>query len=573
MTVPSRSGRMPRMLLTLTTTARPATDLGFLLHKHPDRAQRFDTAAGSAHVFYPEASEERCTAALLLDVDPVGLVRGKGGSGKGAGPGAGTGRRGPEAHYVDDRPYAASSLLAVAMAAVFATAMTGTCKARPQLAATPIPLEVRVPALPCRRGGAALAERMFTPLGWQVNAAAVPLDPLFPDWGLAPHHDVTLTGTARLADALTQLYILLPVLDDAKHYYVGRDEIDKLVREGATWLPRHPERRLIASRYLAGRAGLASDALARLGAVEDIPDEGVSTGFEPDQVATGTDADAETYSDAETGTEAEAGTGTGTGTASGPEVDGVSLANADAAGEAGENSAESAQTASARPVGSPPAGTALGAAEATGAAAPRQLSLAALRRQAVLDVLRTAGARTVADLGCGDGKLVGDLLADPRFAEVVAVDVSHRALELAARRLRVERLPERTRARLRLVASSLTYRDGRIAGLDAAVLSEVVEHLDPPRLPALAAAVLGEARPRVVVITTPNVEYNVRYDGLAPGALRHRDHRFEWTRNEFAGWVSGLVARYPYTARLGGVGAADPELGAPTQLAVLERIG
>ncbi|OHV32591.1 MULTISPECIES: 3' terminal RNA ribose 2'-O-methyltransferase Hen1 [Pseudofrankia] len=517
------------MLLTLTTTARPATDLGFLLHKHPGRAQRFDTAAGSAHVFYPEATEERCTAALLLDIDPVGLVRGKGGGPGGRG-------AGPEAHYVDDRPYAASSLLAVAMAAVFSTAMAGICKARPELATTPIPLEIRVPALPCRRGGAPLAERLFAPLGWRVAAVSAPLDPLFPEWGTAAHHDVTLTGTARLADALTQLYVLLPVLDDGKHYYVGRDEIDKLVREGATWLPDHPERHLIARRYLAHRAGLASAALARLGGVEDIPDEGVSTGFEPGPLAA---AEAET---------------------------GAAITQAGAAiTEPGLEIAEPGAEISVP--------DAVGETAAVPVEAPRPPSLAMLRRQAILDVLRAAGSRTVADLGCGDGKLVGDLLADPRFTEIVAVDVSHRALELAARRLRVDRLPDRVRARLRLVASSLTYRDARIAGLDAAVLSEVVEHVDPPRLPALAAAVLGEARPRLVVITTPNVEYNVRYEGLAPGAPRHRDHRFEWTREEFAGWVKDLVGRYPYSARIEGVGAADPELGAPTQLAVLERIG
>ncbi|ONH33490.1 3' terminal RNA ribose 2'-O-methyltransferase Hen1 [Pseudofrankia asymbiotica] len=540
------------MLLTLTTTARPATDLGFLLHKHPDRAQRFDTAAGGAHVFYPEATEERCTAALLLDIDPVGLVRGKDGGGRGGGGGGGGG---PEAHYVDDRPYAASSLLAVAMAAVFSTAMAGICKARPELAATPIPLEIHVPALPCRRGGAPLAERLFTPLGWRVDAVPAPLDPLFPEWGTAAHHDVTLTGTVRLADALTQLYVLLPVLDDGKHYYVGRDEIDKLVREGAAWLPGHPERHLIARRYLAHRAGLASAALSRLGGVEDIPDESVSTGFEPDLLASETEAEAEAQPEAQAQAQAQ------------PDAENeVGAANAGATGPEppAEARDESAREGSARdePPESPD--------EAT---AQRPPSLATLRRRAILDVLRAAGARSVADLGCGDGKLVGDLLADPRFAEIVAVDVSHRALELAARRLRADRLPDRARARLRFVASSLTYRDARIAGLDAAVLSEVVEHVDPPRLPALAAAVLGEARPRLVVITTPNVEYNVRYEGLAPGAPRHRDHRFEWTRDEFAAWVKDLAAHYPYTARLGGVGAADPELGAPTQLAVLERIG
>lgn len=497
------------MLLAVSTTHRPATDLGFLLHKHPDRAQRFDTAAGNAHVFYPEATEERCTAALLLEIDPVGLVRGKQ---------AGTaGRRGggggaDAAQYVDDRTYAASSLLAVAMAAVFSTAMAGRCKARPELAATALPLEIRLPSLPCRAGGADLARRLFEPLGWQVAAVPLPLDPRFPEWGDAPHHDVTLTGTLRLADALTQVYVLLPVLDDAKHYYVGQDEIDKLVREGASWLPGHPERQLIARRYLAHRRALATAALAQLAAVDDLAADSLGTGFEAGLVATEAEvAEAEV---AEVGAEGTSG-----------EVGGTR----------------------------PPA-------------------LAELRRRAILTVLRASEAHRVADVGCGDGKLVARLLAEPTCTEVIAVDVSHRALELAARRLRIERMPDQVRARLRLIVSSLTYRDSRLTGLDAIVLSEVVEHLDPPRLPALAEVVLGHAQPRLVIVTTPNIEYNVRYEGLPSGALRHRDHRFEWTRDEFATWVGGLVARYPYTARLGGVGIDDPEVGQPTQLAILERL-
>jgi len=517
------------VLLTVSTTMRPATDLGYLLHKHPDRAQRFETAAGMAHVFYPEATEVRATAALLLDIDPVGLVRG-GGRGKGSRRGSGT-QAGADAgaQYVDDRPYAASSLLAVAMAAVFSTAMAGICKARPELAETAIPLEIHIPALPCRGGGAGLVERLFGPLGWAVRAESVPLDEQFPEWGVAAHHDVTLAGMARLADALTQVYVLLPVLDDGKHYFVGRDEVDKLVREGARWLPEHPERHLIARRYLAHRGSLATSALSRLAAADDLPDDRLASAFEPGLVA--------------------------------PEDDPADLS---------EERSEEQSAADVEPEPEPEPEPALGPAPGrTGEAGTP--SLGRLRREAIVEVLRAVGAARVADLGCGDGKLVAALLADPAFTEVVAADVSHRALELTARRLHLDRMPERTRARLRLIASSLTYRDTRLAGLDAAVLSEVVEHVDPPRLPALAEVVLGQARPRFVVVTTPNVEYNVRYPGLPPGSLRHRDHRFEWTRAEFAAWVDGLVAAYPYTARLGTVGQADAQVGAPTQLVVLER--
>ncbi|WP_212743954.1 methyltransferase [Glutamicibacter sp. V16R2B1] len=405
--------------------------------------------------------------------------------------------------------------------------MTGCCKARPELAATTLPLEIRLPSLPCRAGGADLARRLFEPLGWQVAAVPLPLDPRFPEWGDAPHHDVTLTGTLRLADALTQVYVLLPVLDDAKHYFVGRDEIDKLLREGASWLPGHPERQLIARRYLAHRRALATTALTQLAAVDDLAADTLGTGFEPGLVATEAEVAETEVAEAEVA-EAEV-----------PETEVAEVGAEGTSGDVGET---------------------------------RPPSLAELRRRAILAVLRASDAHRVADVGCGDGKLVARLLAEPTCTEVIAVDVSHRALELAARRLRIERMPDQVRARLRLIVSSLTYRDSRLTGLDAIVLSEVVEHVDPPRLPALAEVVLGHAQPRLVIVTTPNIEYNIRYEGLPSGALRHRDHRFEWTRDEFATWVGGLVARYPYTARLGGGGIDDPQVGQPTQLAILERL-
>ena len=240
------------MLLTLSTTHRPATDLGFLLHKHPDRVQSFSLGFGAARVFYPEASAERCTAALLLDVDPVGLVR----RGRGTGGFA-------LAEYVNDRPYVASSFMSVAMVSVFKTAMAGTCKGHEELAAAAIPLEAALPVVPAR-GGEALVRRLFEPLGYEVGVAPIALDPEFPEWGADRHVGLTLAAECRLADLLTHLYVLLPVLDDDKHYWVDEAEIDKLVRRGEGWLPSHPERDLIVRRYLKNQASLFHPALARL---------------------------------------------------------------------------------------------------------------------------------------------------------------------------------------------------------------------------------------------------------------------------------------------------------------------
>ncbi|MFH8791956.1 3' terminal RNA ribose 2'-O-methyltransferase Hen1 [Streptomyces sp. NPDC017941] len=483
------------MFLTLTTTGsaeRPATDLGFLLHKHPDKAQAFTTSYGQAHVFYPEATEERCTAALLLEVDPVALVRrggGGGGRGRGGAPDAAL------AQYVNDRPYAASSLLAVALGGVFSSALRGVCEALPERAGQPLPLRVEVPALPAR-GGPELVRALFEPLGWTVTADPVPLDARFPDWGDSRYVRLVIEvpdGVLTLGAALRHLYVLLPVLDDAKHYWVSADEVDKLLRAGSGWLADHPEQRLITSRYLARRWSLTRAATERLELV---------------RLADADDTD----------------------------VDEIDNAVADDG-----------------PEEEPP------------------VPLAVRRRETILAALGATGATRVLDLGCGQGQLVQALLKDTRYTRIVGVDVSMRALTVAARRLKLEHLGERQADRVALLQGSLAYTDKRLEGYDAAVLSEVVEHVDPERLPALEYAVFGSARPRTVLVTTPNVEYNVRWESLPAGHVRHGDHRFEWTREEFRAWADGVARRHAYTVEFAPVGPDDPEVGPPTQMAVFTR--
>jgi len=464
------------VLLTITTTRTPATDLGFLLHKHPDRLQTFPTAAGAAHVFYPEATAERCTAALLLEVDPVALVRGPAGRQAKAGDGE-------LAQYVNDRPYAASSMLAVALKEAFRTALTGRCDARPELAKSRIPLSLRVPALRCR-GGAELARTVFEPLGWTVETQGQPLQP--EEWGASPYLDLRLTGQVRLADALNHLYVLLPVLDDAKHYWVSTDEVDKLIRAAGDWLAGHPARELITRRYLSHQRQLTRSALARLAEADDT---------EPETLDNAVTDDADE---------------------------------------------------------------------------PRE-PLAIQRREAILAILRELGAKRVGDFGCGSGVLTRALLGEKQIERVVAVDVSARALQLAARDLRLDQMPDRQRERLQIFQSALTYRDDRLAGLDAAVLMEVIEHVDPERLPALERATFGFAAPATVVITTPNAEYNPHFAGLEPGAMRHRDHRFEWTRAQFRTWARQTADAHGYHVSFLPVGPEHPDAGPPTQLAVFTR--
>jgi 3' terminal RNA ribose 2'-O-methyltransferase Hen1 len=466
--------QLPDMYLTITTTHTPATDLGYLLHKRPGKLHTVSLSFGKALVFYPEATESRCTAALLLEVDPVELVRKPGGP---------SGEGGLLDQYVNDRHYVSSSFTSVALARAFGTALGGRSKTKQELADTELPLEIRIAVLPCR-GGDVFLHRLFEPLGYAVNANRHPLDEKFPEWGESRYWTVTLFAKKRLQDVLQHLYVLLPVLDDEKHYWVGKDEVEKLLHRGEGWLASHPEREEITRRYLKYQHRLMREALARL--TEDDQD--------PDDLA-------EQHATEEIVLE-------------------------------------------------------------------ERISLNQQRLGSVLAALRQSGAKRVLDLGCGEGRLLSMLLADNSFSEITGIDVSPRVLERAAERLRLDSLPPRKRERLKLLPGSLMYKDARLAGYDAAAVVEVVEHLDPPRLAAFERVLFEHARPATVVLTTPNREYNAKFETMPSGAFRHKDHRFEWSRAEFQSWASGVASRYFYDVSFVPVGEEDPVLGPPTQMAI-----
>ena len=478
------------MLLTISTTHKPATDLGFLLHKNPARSQSLDLAFGQAHMFYPEAAEARCTFALLLDLNPVDLVRG---SEKGGG--------GLLDQYVNDRPYAASSFLSVAMARCLRTALGGRCDQLPELAGEAIALEAMVTPLPVR-GEPELVTRLFAPLGYDIATQPVAIDAAHPEWGTSFYVTLRLKATCRLADLLNHLYVLIPVLDLKKHYFIQGEEIDKLIDKGGAWLQSHPERDLIARRYLRRKRAFADMAIAHFA-----------------------------------------------------EMDGLALADEEAEAELAADPDAVIDT---------PKNVAEEALE-------KPLRLHEMRLDAVTQVLKASGARRVVDLGCGSGKLLKRLMADKQFAEILGVDIATQDLEKAARRLRLERLDERQRARITLAQGALTYRDRRIEGFDAAALVEVIEHIDPDRLDSVERVVFACARPGLVVVTTPNREYNAKFEGMKPGEMRHADHRFEWSRAEFAAWAEKVAAEHAYAVRIEPLGEVDADLGGPSQMAIFER--
>jgi 3' terminal RNA ribose 2'-O-methyltransferase Hen1 len=471
------------VFLQITTTHRPATDLGYLLHKNPARMHELELAFGKGRLFFSEATEASCTAVLALEIDPVALVRGKG-----------TGD-GLLDQYVNDRPYAASSFLSVAMGRLMREAISGRSKERQALADTAIALEAIVSPLPVGRraawlrddSGSDLVTRLFAPLGYTVSFEQIAMDPQRPDWGVSPYATLTISDTVRLIELLTHLYVLIPVLDAKKHYFIGDDEVEKLLVRGEGWLQAHPERDVIVSRYLKGRRALVRDALVKL---------------------TGEDADPEASIDTR------------------------------------------------------PKDTAEETIE-------RPLKLHDRRLDAVLGTLKGLGAKRVLDLGCGEGKLIGRLIKDKQFEEIVGIEVSSVSLERAAGRL--EKLSERQRARVKLLQGALVYRDARLRGYDAAALVEVIEHVEPDRLSQLERAVFGDASPRAVVVTTPNADYNALFETLPAGQFRHADHRFEWSRAEFAAWGARVAETYGYQVRFEPLGDVDETHGAPSQMAVFTK--
>ena len=479
-------------MLTITTTHQPATDIGYLLGKHPDRVQTFDIPSGKAHVFYPEATSERCSIAMLTEIDPIAITRrrSKGGNSE------------PVQHYVNDRPYAACSYLSSAIAEVFSSALNGNCRDRPELVDTVMPLTVKMPAVTAHHG-AKLINDLFEPLGYTVNVETPPMDPAFPEWGESRHHAVTLSQDITMQQLLNHLYVLIPVLDNYKHYWVGKDEIDKLLKKGEGWLPGHPLRDLISRRYLRYSRQLvnkAQDMISQLDQVELPADEPAS----PEEV------DVSNVDEARTITETEL---------------------------------------------------------------ERPMALSEARVASIMTAIKAAQPKSVIDLGCGEGTLLAQLIKQEEFTNIAATDVSPYALDIARRKIGLHNMTNRQAERINIMQSSLIYDDPRIHNFAAAVLMEVIEHVDLSKLDAVENSVFALAKPRTVIVTTPNIEYNQLFTHVRDDGFRHRDHRFEWTREEFEQWGRNVAQQHGYDVKFEGIGNEDTTIpaGHPTQMAVFSR--
>lgn len=471
------------MLLTITYEGKNTSDIGYLLYKNPNRPQQFDLSYGKAYVFYPEVSDERTTVALLLDLDPLILAKGKLGS-----------KDGGLFDYVNDRPYASSSFMSTAISRVFGTAMTGRCDKKPELVEQKVNLTVCIYNL---RGGGddSMAKEIFEPLGYEVNIERKIMDERFTEWGMSPYINLTLHGDVKLSELLSHLYVLIPVFDRQKHYYVDKAEIDKLLEHGGEWLARHPYRNKIINRYMNTCKSYAKKAIDIL--------------LEKDEQ------------------------------------------NNDEVDISEELTGESDETENDR----------------------QFVRLNDLRMEEVKRAILESGASSVIDLGCGECKLESLLLDEKQIKKLISCDVSVKVLEKAAQRLHMDRMAPYRKEKFSLFQASLTYKDERFKGYDCACVIEVIEHIEPLRLGSFEQVLFGFASPKTVILTTPNKEYNVNYSHLADDELRHNDHRFEWSRNEFREWTEKICNTYGYTCVISGIGEADVRFGMPTQMGVFSKNG
>lgn len=464
------------MILSISTTHNPATDLCYLLHKHPDKFQTFDLSVGKAHVFYEEANEEKVAVSLLLDVEPIEMVRGA----------RNLGRDGfALGHYVNDRPYVASSFMSVALSKVFSSAMNGKCKDKPGLVDVKFPIVVTIAAVPAPKGGEILIRKLFEPLGYYVELTRYRLDSKFPEWGDSKYFFLKLEHKITIRELLSHLYVLIPTLDNDKHYFVSENEIEKLIQKGSGWLKSHPEKEQITRRYLINLNSLSRQALERLSEGEEI-----ESTIEETREKTETEKKKETLHDK--------------------------------------------------------------------------------RIKLVAEKLGESGAEKVIDLGCGEGKLIRHLIKQKQFIEIAGMDVSYYELLKAKERLHFDDLSPKQKERIKLFQGSLTYRDKRLEGFDAAAVVEVIEHLDLNRLKSFERVVFEFARPKTVILTTPNKEYNVMWEKLDAENMRHDDHRFEWSRNEFTEWANKIGQTYNYNVEILPIGDEIEKIGAPSQMAIFK---
>jgi 3' terminal RNA ribose 2'-O-methyltransferase Hen1 len=469
------------MMLSIACKNLSEEELGFLLHKNPARVHPLDLSFGKVYVFFDEPPEgHQAQVCLLVDVDPLAMVQGRGGLGH------------QDALYVNDRPYVASSLLASAVTKVFGTALSGRCKERPELVDREIEWTFAMPFV--ARGSMLNALfHLFEPLGYEFDPDLLNYDSSV-DYATSARPILTrIAVRTTLSEALSHLVVLIPVLDGENHRWVDDGDLVPFVRRVESWLPDHPYGMYILRRALKYQTSLVKAFTERFPAI---------TG----SMARLPQLEANVWDDA--------------------------------------------------------------TVEAAGC---QPLSLNSQRFSAVEAVVSALSPSSIVDLGCGDGSLVSQLVKQTSIQKLVGMDVNPLVLSRARARLEHLSLTKAQTEKIQFIHGSLAYRDPRVKGFDLALLIEVIEHIDAERLETLEHQVFDYGQYSTVVVTTPNREFNDLYVGMEKGKMRHSDHRFEWTRQEFLNWAKRIGDAFGYNYEISEIGAGNPAVGSPTQMAVFSK--
>lgn len=497
------------MQLAIKATGEGAKMLSFLLSKNPQNLYDRSEKGYRVRLTYTVFTDTEVEAVLIVTPDPVELVKNS-----------------PDVYditqYINDREFVTSSLFCSYARSALGTALNGRPKEEYSewvnhafnLTISFGPVASDLPD--------AVINDLFEYLGYEVTIERGQADYRFQLKERSSARFISISGLSTVQAALKQLFVLIPVLDNYKHYYLSEQEIDKLQRYGEGWLDRHPLRELIIKRSLRFQDLIDQAALIYGDKRWEQPAEGYNV-WKP---AVGREEIAKTA-----------------------EIKGIEeleeLEELDGIDEAERLDGESARES-----------------------APF-VSLNEQRYQAIVKIVENIPAKqTLVDFGAGEGKLSVRLGFIPGVKEILAVEPTERA-QLRA----IERFDKAARREAFVkpipVWGSLFYYDERLRCKDVMILCEVIEHIDEYRLPGTMECLFKEYQPKTLIVTTPNAEYNAFYQ--MPEKMRHKDHRFEWTRQEFSEWCNGWANLYPYEVQIEGIGDQTEEYGQPTQTAIFTR--
>ncbi|MCK1992095.1 3' terminal RNA ribose 2'-O-methyltransferase Hen1 [Peribacillus muralis] len=445
------------MQLTINASGNNVKAISYLLSKNPNNLYERKHKGHVVRLFYSTFTETEMEATIFVTPDPIELVKN-------------TANSYDITHYINDREFAVSSIFCSLIRSALGTALNGQPKEEhAEWVNHPFSFQFDFGPVVSTLSDNQLRE-LFEPIGYEVSITRPDIQYSFDMKDRSSTRTVSLKGLKTLQEGLRHLFVLIPVIDNYKHYYIDEKEIDKLERYGEGWLDDHPMRDFIYRQSLRFK---------------------------------------EVYSIVENKK---------------PEMK--------------KDDKES------------------------------KVRLNDLRYEKIFDTVSQMHPSSVVDFGSGEGKLSVRLGFIEGVKEILAVEPSQSATLKALGRF--DKVKDKEKFVIpKPLWGSLFYYDEELKNKDVIILCEVIEHIDEHRLPKVMDTILQDYQPRALILTTPNREYNEVYD--MEDALRHNDHRFEWTRAEFQQWCTARNHDDSYDLRFEGIGEEHVTQGCPTQMCVFER--